>query len=381
MHALLKTADFRANPNYKIRPYNRQQVVEERDLPDGQVDPDGYGLLLPSECSDLPIIAVCRETALLFLTLQEPGPLPDYVESVFGVEGERGLERLMLDRILEVAGPHGYVSGPEACVLLGLDTPLGVGRIARLSQAALQFGQELELSNPSALSLKLYLYNQRPASPGWRRRVPDRNGAAEFLGIAPGGPSEPSLTRAWQPLEGSNSWLFFTARAPKPMAAGSLCKLYVSPVPESLPEAMGAVIEGLARSGAHHFKVGADLYGLLRPDKLVAYFASKEALLAAIEALGSRLEGMPVQGVPFSAEAGCGGLLSWGADPLGGSESEGRSWRQWVTNRLATALIGARDAPAGAPEPWRFALERIRLEGVDPQTFSPTAGWAGARTG
>jgi hypothetical protein len=376
---LLQGATFRANPSYELAPYNRLEMAEQSALSDVAAEPDAYGLLRPIPGSSLPILAVCRETALIFLTLRVPGPLPGYAESIFSIGDGRELKRLICDRILEVAGSEGYVSGPEACVRLGLDGSLGVGRLARLSHAALRYGQALELKDPSALSLRLYLYNQQPASAGWRRRLSAGLHAAEFLGIARGGSNERALRRAWRSVDGPEGWHFFTAQAPKPSAAGSPCKLYVSPLAEVLPEALRVAIQTLAGTEAQQFKVGAHLYGILRPDKLVAYFASKEGLLAALEALRSRLEGMPVQGVPFTAEA-AGGLLSWGVDPMHASAVTGYSWRQWITNRLAAALIAAQNAPGSAPEPWRFALERIRLEGVDPQTFSPTAGWTGAQT-
>ena len=378
--------EFRANPAYEAVPFHRLDEGELAALGAEQFDPSDYGVLRPRPGSDLPTVAICRETALLFLTLKEPGPLPAYFELAFGRDSERQLERQLLDRILEIASPDGFVSGPEACTHLGLDSPLGTGGLAQLSHSALQYGQALELTDPLALSLKLYVYNQKPASPAWRRRLPDRAAVTEFLRLAPGGVNEARLRRGWSPIDGGDGWLLFEARAPKPTGAGSPSKLYVSPAPEALPEALGAVIDVLGDTEARHFKVGADLKGVLRPDKLVAYFAGREALLAAVEALRSRLGGMPSQGVPFTAEA-AGRLLSWGADPQEISSGWGSSWRQWLTQRLAAALIDGRNAAAGALagappgvfEPWRFALERIRLEGVDPETFSPTADWTGAR--
>lgn len=376
MRALLKSARLRANPAYELVPVNRLPDAERRSLANEEPDPDTYGVLRAAAGGELATLVVDRETALLFLTLQQPGPLPDYVEAVFGREGERGLERLLLDRVLEVAGPDGFVGGAAAAALLGLDTPLGEGRLARLSQQALRYGQALELADPRVLAMKLYRYNQRPATPRWRRRIPDRQAAAGFLGLQPGGANEAPSRRGWRAIEAGEGWLSFAPNSPRAEAAGTRCKLYVSPAPEALPEVLTACLTTLADCGARQLKVGGDLYGLLRPDKLVAYFGARETLLAAAEMLRRRLEGTPVQGVPFTAEAG-GSLLSWGSDPRRPSETGGMSWRHWLVNRLAAALVSARQAPPGAPEPWRFALERIALEGVDPKTFGPTAVWSG----
>lgn len=89
------------------------------------------------------------------------------------------------------------------------------------------------------------------------------------------------------------------------------------------------------------------------------------------------LDGCPAQGVPFTAPLGDDGLLSWGMDPPAAAQShawaERESWRLWVTNRLATAILAASVAPtvAGAPTPWAYAMTRIRLDRVDPVTWTP----------
>jgi hypothetical protein len=131
---------------------------------------------------------------------------------------------------------------------------------------------------------------------------------------------------------------------------------------------------------------GADAAGLLRPDKLVAYFPDFDSLAGAAGVLADRLAGIPPHGVPFTAEIGGDGLLSWGVDPPrreGGKARGEESWRLWLTHRLARALLavrhmnaaqggpGGHDGQAGGPEPWQLALERLRLEGVSTETWTP----------
>jgi hypothetical protein len=91
----------------------------------------------------------------------------------------------------------------------------------------------------------------------------------------------------------------------------------------------------------------------------------------------ARLAGVAAQGVPFTSEIGGDGLLSWGMDPpqTAARSWNGRlSWRLWLTHRLARALISACRSPeSSTAEPWRFALERLRLEGVDTATWTPAA--------
>jgi hypothetical protein len=151
-------------------------------------------------------------------------------------------------------------------------------------------------------------------------------------------------------------------------------KLYVSPPAEHLREAFNATLEVLTEVRAPSFKIGRDLYGVLRPDKLVAYFGSREAVHDAGDRLRRRLEGMPAQGVPFTAALDAEELLSWGTDPPRGEHLlawQGPSWRRWITDRLAVALLSAKAAAATALEPWQFALDRLRLEGIETTTWTP----------
>jgi hypothetical protein len=124
-----------------------------------------------------------------------------------------------------------------------------------------------------------------------------------------------------------------------------------------------------------HFKIGKGAHGLLRPDKMVVYFTSYEDLIATAEQLKTELEGCPAHGVPFTAELAGEGLLSWGVDPSGQGQVlpwVGReSWRLWVTNRLAVALIATSTEDTANLEPWQFALRRLQLEGVDTGSWTP----------
>ncbi|HYU25466.1 MAG TPA: hypothetical protein VEO74_09705, partial [Thermoanaerobaculia bacterium] len=161
-------------------------------------------------------------------------------------------------------------------------------------------------------------------------------------------------------------------------------KLYISPRPERIRDAFDVVVRVLSDFPGTPFKIGNSPVGLLRPDKFVAYFATREELGDAAEVLRRELAGCDAHGVPFSAGLDDSGLLSWGVDP---PEDEralqwlGRdSWRFWVAKRLGAALSIAKNArSADAVEPWRFAIERARRHGVDVETWTPSAAlWSAA---
>jgi hypothetical protein len=369
---------FRANPAYELVLWDRLAPEERRALARLPDDPDFYGVLRPREgAAGWTVKAVDRETALLFLTLREPGPLPAYVRTVLAEAAGRTVARLVADGVLETERDGAFVSGPAA-LGGGVEQSMGEGRLAALSVAALRYGQSLAIDDPLRLSFRLYGYNRRPLTPRWQRLLASAGAVQAHLGIDAGGAHRPLLDRAWRASPPSEAWLSWRSRgraegrtAPEGSATW---KLYVSPAPEALAASFGAVLDALAAGRAAQFKIGAGAAGLLRPDKIVAYFPDFERLAAAADAVSSRLAGVPAQGVPFTSEIGGDGLLSWGMDPPAserGAWGDRESWRLWLTHRLARALLAARAAET--PEPWRYALERVRLEGVDTGSWTPAA--------
>jgi hypothetical protein len=161
-------------------------------------------------------------------------------------------------------------------------------------------------------------------------------------------------------------------------------KIYVSAMPSHLPDVMMSVVRVLSKFDSTAFKVGADVHGLLRPDKLVIYLSDRRQLPDVATELTHALDGMSPHGVPFTASAGGDtALISRGIDPPRTSKlltwRENESWRLWVTNRLAVYLLTARTTrtPATTMTDARFARARLRLDGVDTRQWIPDAiEWA-----
>jgi hypothetical protein len=146
-------------------------------------------------------------------------------------------------------------------------------------------------------------------------------------------------------------------------------------------EALEVIIGALPHSqGITGFKVGAGLWAISRPDKILIYFTQLDDLYRFSDLLRTRLSGCAAHGVPFSAAVSEDGLLSWGADPPRSTQAERTtSWRMWVTCRLAEYLVSARTAALNTLEPWEYALERLSLAGIDTRTWIPAnAMWPAA---
>jgi hypothetical protein len=392
----LLNRELRANPQYELASFDRLDTAARDALAGLTAEPGFYGVLRPRLDSGLGVKSVDCDTALLYLTLSNPGRLPSFARAALGESAARIVAQLVADRILEVEHDGAFVTGaaaygPESGAnAVSPSVAAGAadrcdGHLAALSRAALRYGQNLAMDDPLELSLRLYAYNRRPLTPAWGHLLPDAPAVERYLGIAAGGAHRKLLASEWAanaPVD-DVAWLSWRSRRTPALSSGAAAtyKLYVSPATERLGEDFGSILAGLAAAGAPPFKVGSDASGLLRPDKIVAYFPTFERLAEAAGILAERLRGMPAQGVPFTAEIAGGGLLSWGVDPPPGESRllgvERESWRLWLTHCLARALLDARASlPAGdgepaAIEPWRFAVERLELEGVNTNTWAP----------
>jgi hypothetical protein len=241
------------------------------------------------------------------------------------------------------------------------------GEIGRLSREALVHAQSLRTQDARRLSTRLYLHNALPISPTWRRRLPSPAAVARRLELHPGGRNERAIARAWSRSDGGG-WIRLRSRSSSRRSGSFRLKLYVSPHPERLPDALATAMRVLSGSGAHAIKVAGTVEGLLRPDKLVAYFSDAAEIHAAAETLLGELAGMRAHGVPFTAPLDPAGLISYGVDPPDDERlfrDRPISWRRWLTDRLAAALLVASSRPARSVEPWQFALHRVSLGGVD----------------
>jgi hypothetical protein len=337
-------------------------------------DPATYGVLLPRGVAGVPAKAVDRRAAALLDSLTTPSLVPATGE----VDAlHRELAGLVLDGALELEAPEGFVSGPpaHAWVLGGAPVaPAPEGRLSALSRHAVQRAAELPTEDTGELSGWLYRFNTIPLGPRPRRRLHGPDAVRHALGLGPRGPAAMALAGRYEAVE-DPGWLVWRLAGPADPAE-LVYKLYVSPHPRELPDVFPPLVRVLDAHDVAAFKLGRDAHGLLRPDKLVAYFTGAEHLERVAAALAAELDGVTAQGVPFSGALTPDGLLSWGHDP---PDSERllpwqlrESWRLWVTNRLARALLDARRAPAGTLGAADYALDRLWLDGVD------VAGWVPA---
>lgn len=378
----LAHATLRASQAFELVIIDRLPPAEQAALEELRRDPSFYGVLRPRSDNGLTVKAVDRDTALMWLTLQQAGPAPSFVWLEDAAAAADGLRQLILDGVLEIEHDGTFVSGAGAVAALGAGEPSSPaqGRLAALSAAALRYAEQLDLADHNRLAARLYQYGRLPRSAAWADRLPDVSSVLAFAGVSEDTVIGRRLSSAWRANEtAANGWIAWANT--RTMAASRApdqptYKLYVSPMPSDFPAAFEEVVN-LGRVAPQQFKIGSDASGILRPDKMVLYFATLEQLQSAGAELEHRLAGLAPHGVPFSAEIGGDGLLSWGMDPPATARvvswQEPESWRLWVARRLAAALIAAQASGHAKGGAARFALERLRLEGVDVDRWTPSA--------
>lgn len=237
------------------------------------------------------------------------------------------------------------------------------GRIARLSLSALRMAAAHRQLEVAELARFLYRFGTVPRSPGIERDFGPDDDPMAVLGLTVGGQARRILDAVFNATS-FDGWYSFS-RVPAEAGLRSVCKLYVSPRPEALADAFPRIAMVLAETGVRSFKVGRGIEGLLRPDKIVAYFEEHAHRADVAEALIGALPGCPAQSVPFTSEVGGDGIVSAGVDPPVADTPT--SWRAWVTEKLASAL--ASSPATKVEERVSAALEGIRAEGVDPRSW------------
>jgi hypothetical protein len=320
----------------------------------------------------------------LLLARRVAGRIPHSLRASFDDAWNRAVARLVLDDVLRLRTRNGFVGGARAHARVfgaGRNASDGATGMGSLSLGTLRIVCRMPTMDLNDLARALYCGHRLPVTPGCLRRFPTAAATRGALLSALDDRSAALVRQHWQPgelPEGSGDWLFWSSRhgrAPR-SAAGVSYKLYISPAVPDIAEAFRRCVVVFAELGVTHFKIGSGAYALCRPDKFVAYFATRDALDACAGALRNSLQGLRAHGVPFCAPVDDDGLVSWGVDfreaVTSRRDDEQTSWRMWVCQRLAGSVVRARDEASLRIPVWRYALDRLALDGVSPYTFAPT---------
>lgn len=381
---------FRANPAYRLTLLEQLSENQRESVEDISKDPDFYAFLVPRQQSGLTIKSIDQDTALLYSTLKRPSVLPLYVRNSLGKDLNKTVSILVFKGILEARVNGNFVSGADAFDKSLFETEKISGEnfrstVNRLSVEALKYAQALDINNIPKLAARLYLYNFQPLTPSLKKQFPTTESLSDFLGIGSGGKLQ-ALLNEYE----TNSiydapdkyWTIWKSPQAGSENKNLTYKLYVSPDYRILPEVLPLIFEPFIIDKVACFKMGKDLRGILRPDKIVAYFENLSKLRNTAEKLQSKLAGYSAQGVPFTANISDEGFISWAIDPPKSENifnfQQEDSWRTWIVKRLSAAIIEAKiNCRSAQTEPWQYALESVRLQGVDVQNWLPVDAFSG----
>ena len=333
---------FRTNPALRLVP---DPMVVEDDLD------DRFGVAALGACH----AAIDCNTALLLHTLSEPSPIPAFAASGLLKHRAAALRQLVLSHLVEVERPDGsFASGQPGAALIG---GAAASEVDELAMRAVVFAAAIRHLPPEALTAALYTYNTAPVQRVWRSTMGEDIQVRAFLRLD-------ELRASVQQTDGW--WYVHPQNAGRPADVAN--KLYISPITDSLPLVIDRAAPLLA-ARAQQWKVGRGLAGIVRPDKCVAYFGSPDALIDTADELAAMLDGVPAQGVPFTAALTPNRLLSWAIDP------PETSWRHWVSETLAHSLAAAATGDGSPDDAALHALNVLETRGVDLSTFSPSDTW------
>ncbi|MFF2287221.1 hypothetical protein [Peribacillus butanolivorans] len=372
---------FRSNPNYGVAMLEQLPPQIKQLFPHLENEQNHYAILYPLNSFQLDLKSICKNTELLFYSLQQPSILPSSLKLMFGDNLPESIAKMVLDGILEIQNNGSFISGTAAYPLLyeSIFEEEMDSLIPRLSIDALKYADSLEGADYNTLISRMYFYNRIPNSPEWKKIYPSSDSVLKTLGLEEGESFQSRFDQKWsyhkqKPIQ--SGWLSFSAKKKQASQTKnqSKFKLYISPFPEPrlIQEVFQATTDVLGDMDVQNFKIGQDVIGLLRPDKMVAYFSNFEDCEEAALRIRQKINGTPAHGVPFTADFSNDGLLSWGMDPPTNTLQWGRSsWRLWIVSQLATSLLETKLYRATNVKPWKYALERLQTIGIDPSTWVP----------
>lgn len=373
---------FRANPEWVAGPAPAP-LADERSWGASLAGSPPVAVLHARDGSR--VVPADFATAALFQSLRAPGRLPTFMERLRAPERERAVARLVYDGVVQVEKAHGsFADG-----VLARDVVLGSPHVPHespcaddiddLSRTALLHAARIGSRPEPALARRLYMFNATPWTSRWSELLA-KGGVARWLGLDSPSRWRRELSSLYEQHGAGvrrRDWLQWIRRGVD-RRTNLRHKVYVSPTTRQLVEAFPRVVEVCVSMDVPAFKVGSSVAGVLRSDKLVIHLGSEREMWAVVTELGSALAGLDAHGVPFSAPVDDTGLLSWAIDPPEPADAEtaaqSPSWRTNVVLLLARGIAAARGR-ATETDQIAFALERVRLEGIEPVGWRPAAEW------
>lgn len=353
---------------FSFVPFSKLPALTQETLSELVYRGPFVGLLVPAANTGLPVKAIEAEVAAEFKKMRVP-------YAYRASEISEALLELLATGAIEVLSGSRVLTGADALAHLGLETaprPDASTRIRKISLDAIEHSAEMQLNDVARLSARLYFYNRCPKTADKSQTSIQR----QTLSILNKWKRASRHAYEQKTKALDEGWHLFSLRETCRKSRWSThFKLYISPAFTDIPEVLTTALRIVSEMFVPAFKIGANLEGLLRPDKLILYFPTFEELKRAASKIEDEIMGIKPHGVPFTASIGSSDILSWGRDPPSHlqplSWTDKQSWRVWVTTRIASSLLLSRATRPTSLSPLSAALNYLWFCGVDPQTWIP----------
>lgn len=368
---------FRAGGSYELVEWNQLEDDERSMLLDVTNAGEIYGIFKPvSSNNGLMQKIAWKEQSLIFLHCKSYHLLPNYVLSQPYGRYENIVAGMLIDHVLEIEYGGNFISGSGAnAMIFGndwlIDNKLS-NKLSILSANAIRYSCYLSSETAKSLGNKLYTFNAIPRDRNNKQYLSDSNSINAFL--YSGFEHSEMLAKNWF-LNKARKYWFSWSRA-ELLSGEDLIetvdtyKLYLSPMPGAIPAFFNIAVPVLTKSNATAFKIGQTIDGLLRPDKMIAYFNNREDLFSAAKELEVLSKDIPAHGVPFTTQLDENGLLSFGIDHAFLKLKRGYSWRTWVTDVVAKTILQAKAENLNMDFSFQYIRARLFTERINIDNWS-----------
>lgn len=373
---------FRAGDLYRLKEWSQLDSDQKESLAGLQDESEVYGVFEPVKRSNHVASKVAyREVALLYFHLQQSNKLPHYLIFSRDKKVNETVAALLLDGIIEIEWEGKFVSGADAMMAIYDDNVINEAHLqtylSQLSYKAMRYVWTLNDQDERSIASRLYAFNTIPWDASMKMTFYEKHNVKDFLFSSVDDDTMNTLNEGWHStVTEKREWLSWSRKATKNLVDSQwphIYKLYVSPFMKDVPAVLARCVSAINVSDAASFKIGNTLQGLLRPDKMVVYFYSKESLIRMARLLMQSLRGFGSQGVPFSSQLDDIGLLSWGQDP-GDAEHilESGSWRTLISDKLAAILVQAKKDKLRWPQAIAYVEATMQTKGIDIRNWEPS---------
>ena len=351
---------FRRNPIYEIE---HRYMQKDYPIPQTSAVTEFY-LRHRGDKKDRPTISLTLTEAQIIYTLEGQQELTSSCVRLLGNDLHYTIIGMVYDNIIQVQNKGIFEGGPTCSfvkeVLHSFPTFSAPNHlISKLSWDSIHYANYFSHLSQNEIVQKLYSYNAFPRT-RFYDHFNDWFGTEDNIRLC-------NQIRKSYTSNSSNppvywfSWYHNVHGISNDLSY----KLYISPKPNDVRHVFSIVANICCTMLVPAFKIGANLHGIIRPDKLVLYFSNYDALERVALRLREVLQGIEVQGVPYTNPFDTNGLLSWAIEPVQTSFEPATtlSWRMHVAScigrYLKLAYVQNLDFNI------LNILARIRLQGID----------------